>query len=452
MCKFKNLKVFPNKERQREINGLRVHCPWNRLSGTSREAGQTSKKKNKEEVLSCEICLWVGELGHLQDHLKTHRLNCKESLPPHSQEKSPLHRNEMTGEYLEGYQQRTRRLDNQPASRSRQRASETTLRGQGSVLPEARGQELDNQPRANEQSATTHESRTRRYQSPNQPGANGVQNMPQGVVNNQVDNSIQSQRSGVILVNSGSPSRGMMQAVMPGTIQPAAVNQGLGQNSGNDNNYYLAYPQAQTHVGYIQQHPYPFTATSATLAPNHTYSNINYADAGMNMHTVDPSGQQYSNATYNSSSRRLQRPQSRWINHELQFSNAHTSTKIRAYSAGSNSQDLGLQSQQSCGASNKRTGLGTSHHDYGKVQTHGSHQCQEYTHSNAHYYPHQMCCYMNPMGAPLITVPASNNLQPPPSPPAAMPQFYRTSGMRADYHMEQDRSPSRHGSYQYYYY
>lgn len=47
-CMASRLMIFPNKERQREINELKVRCPW------------------REKEPKCE---WNGELGYVDQHL-----------------------------------------------------------------------------------------------------------------------------------------------------------------------------------------------------------------------------------------------------------------------------------------------------------------------------------------------------------------------------------------------
>ena len=100
MCKHAPLIIFPNKERQREINSLAVCCPVslvdskdevkNGESGISnteeKDEKSTGKSLSKEEKaesqssdevengehgdVKCVVCDWKGELSQLEGHLK----------------------------------------------------------------------------------------------------------------------------------------------------------------------------------------------------------------------------------------------------------------------------------------------------------------------------------------------------------------------------------------------
>lgn len=95
MCKSNSLRIFPNKERQREINELQVNCPLSLglLPASSNTQGSGSGKNYREGSSHGCPCNWAGELGHLERHLKTHGLCCEESTSKTSK------RNEMTGQY-----------------------------------------------------------------------------------------------------------------------------------------------------------------------------------------------------------------------------------------------------------------------------------------------------------------------------------------------------------------
>lgn len=65
MCKFSPLAIFPNKERQREIKSLQVCCP-----AGLKDRNETEDKTLGDEQTTVMQCDWLGELGHIDDHLK----------------------------------------------------------------------------------------------------------------------------------------------------------------------------------------------------------------------------------------------------------------------------------------------------------------------------------------------------------------------------------------------
>ena len=115
MCKSFPLSIFPNKERQREINALAVSCPVNvvdskendgkghTVGGKARSKDSTSdaadgrrsgfgeamKSEENGSSTSCGVCDWKGELCQLENHLKAKhaddkrfRVAEKEPTPP----------------------------------------------------------------------------------------------------------------------------------------------------------------------------------------------------------------------------------------------------------------------------------------------------------------------------------------------------------------------------------
>ncbi len=94
MCKTTSLSIFPNKERQREINALRMRCPFNLLSRSCKDIGGTEKEEGVPDSLMKNTCVWMGELGDLEDHLETHPFDLQRN------NESFRRRNEMTGEFL----------------------------------------------------------------------------------------------------------------------------------------------------------------------------------------------------------------------------------------------------------------------------------------------------------------------------------------------------------------
>ena len=104
MCKSEQLRIFPNKERQRDINKLLVKCPSN-LSSPGNKPESSICKNNITGKLSEKLsganadslpkrCTWIGELGNLDDHLKTHSFDPEQNNEPLRQ------RNRMTGQFI----------------------------------------------------------------------------------------------------------------------------------------------------------------------------------------------------------------------------------------------------------------------------------------------------------------------------------------------------------------
>ena len=76
LCKSETLKIFPNKERQREISSLRVHCPVGLPSLQLTPNPDENKDKGDAETPAMHPkCSWKGELGYLSDHLKKKHQN-----------------------------------------------------------------------------------------------------------------------------------------------------------------------------------------------------------------------------------------------------------------------------------------------------------------------------------------------------------------------------------------
>jgi len=92
MCKSFPLSIFPNKERQREINALAVFCPVNLVSSKEKrsEGHVVKEEKGRSKDSPCgdannrrifseagksdqsngsNVCDWKGELGQLESHL-----------------------------------------------------------------------------------------------------------------------------------------------------------------------------------------------------------------------------------------------------------------------------------------------------------------------------------------------------------------------------------------------
>lgn len=99
VCKHRYLKVFPNKERQREINALRVTCPLGLVG--SRAAKMDESKIRGSTSPEGRFCSWEGELGHLEEHLKIHRNSLGKRMRSYYARGEPhFYRCEMTGQYL----------------------------------------------------------------------------------------------------------------------------------------------------------------------------------------------------------------------------------------------------------------------------------------------------------------------------------------------------------------
>lgn len=106
MCKSLPVMIFPNKERQREINQLRVRCPvqlQDKDKANKSPKAEVAVPENESDCVmesqaaSCDpvTCDWQGELGQVDDHLKTvHKDDkrwkacCAQPLPPSSQQQA----------------------------------------------------------------------------------------------------------------------------------------------------------------------------------------------------------------------------------------------------------------------------------------------------------------------------------------------------------------------------
>ena len=109
LCKNSPLRIFPNKERQREINGLCIRCPVDLLPSSSQSSPKSTRAGTERRIvtnnefeaagtsLRHSKCPWTGELGCLFDHLrKKHKVHHERwrghSSSAHSQRRRSRHR------------------------------------------------------------------------------------------------------------------------------------------------------------------------------------------------------------------------------------------------------------------------------------------------------------------------------------------------------------------------